>query len=298
MGQDARRPRVVTRCLRQGLFEEADEGRRGTGPGGRPARTAHQQRSAPARDVGSHSFEQCDRSLAVTREPVEGGSSNETSPDHEGRSGVSSAASSDISAPTAGAPRAAALSAAASSSVAMLASGAVGRTGEMQRALLAIGHRVRERAMHRASLPDWGLLVADRGVERMCEVGSRESSSLTRPSLTATSRARTTLSRSPCAAASTSTVGRASAAISRSTSPVSVGRRARRLPTRAHAGCLGTRSVPACAVRVSVRTISRPTSRAKKGLPSVMACSRSSSGTGEARARGGSRRRWRSAREV
>ena len=59
---------------------------------------------------------------------------------------------------------------------------------------------------------------------------SRESSSSTTPSRAAVSSASTTVSRCPCAATTSSTVGRASAAAKSTTSPVSVGSRARRPP--------------------------------------------------------------------
>ena len=104
-----------------------------------------------------------------------------------------------------------------------------------------------------------------------------ESSSSTTPSSAPASSARVTRSRSPCAAATRLTVGRASAAISSRTSRVWPGSRARRPPSRSCKVSGIGRARPGTG-RVSVRTSSRPSSSAKKGLPAVASCTRASSG--------------------
>ena len=100
-----------------------------------------------------------------------------------------------------------------------------------------------------------------------------------------------TRSRSPCAAATSSTVGRASAATWSRTSTVSAGSRARRPPSSSRR-LSGTRSAWPGAGRVFVRTSSRPSSSAKNGLPAVASCTRASSGRVSSSPSRSSSRRW------
>ena len=154
--------------------------------------------------------------------------------------------------------------------------GAFGGERQVAGPLLDVRDRAGERPVHGAALPERRLLVADRGEQRMREPNLRASSSTT-PSRAAASSASRTRSRSPCAAATSSTVGRASAATWSRTSSVSAGSRARRSPSSSRR-LSGTRSAWPGAGRVSVRTSSRPSSSAKNGLPAVASCTRASSG--------------------
>ena len=131
--------------------------------------------------------------------------------------------------------------------------------------------------VHSALLPDRSLLV-DRSRRAVgARTGSASHRARRRPLAPPPRVPEARASRSPCTAATSSTVGRASAATSSSTSSVPPGRRARRPPSSS-CKLSGTRSAAPTVGLVFVRTSSRPSSSAKKGFPAVASCTRASSG--------------------
>ena len=181
-----------------------------------------------------------------------------------GSSGVSSAASSQSSAAAGGAPRAAACSAAVSSSEAIERRGPLRRAPDGGPAPRSPSPPLRAcDARHGASRP----APAHRQTRRATDAQSERASRRARRCLrrTAASSASSTRSRSPYAAVTSSTVGRASAAAWSKTSPVWVGRRSRRPPSSSRR-LSGTRKACPGVGLVFVRTSSRPSSSAKNGI--------------------------------
>ena len=195
-----------------------------------------------------------------------------------GSSDVRRAASSASSAAAAGAPRAAACPAAMSSSEAIRIVRTVGGEREVAGPLLEVGDDPGERAVdrHGASRAAPVRNRSRRATGGRNERGSRRARRLPRGPRCRAPPGRA--SRSPCAAATSSIVGLASAA-TKSTDVAGLGRQPGEPAAEKLVQALGNAQRLARApVSSPVRTSSRPSSSAKNGLPPDASRTRASSG--------------------